>query len=125
MNKVKINFDGKEIERKVYTDKKGDKYITHHNEKWLVSKETNEVIDRVTSNTVSAMWDKQNYIDTLMHHLDKIEPYKVSLVASSLNTLNTWYKKEESFLDKHYDEDSYALDEWLDYAFKTLNRERN
>ncbi len=122
--KIKVNFNGKELERKLYTDRKGDNYIQHHNEKWLVSKDTHEIIDRLTTNTVSAMWEKQQYIDSRMHHLDKIPPHQVAMAASSLNSLNEWYNKEKDFLFEHYEVDASELGHWLKYAFETMEKGR-
>lgn len=122
MNKIKVNFNGKEIERKVMIDKKGDQYIQHHSEKWLLHPRTNEIMHPVTSNLTSALWERQNYIDARMHHLDKLPVPTASLVASSLNTLNNWYQKEKDFLDTHYEQDSYALNQWINYAFDTIKK---
>lgn len=118
--KIKINFAGKELERKVYTDKKGDKFIQHHNEKWLLNPRTNEIMYPVTNNLTSALWEKHNYIDPIMHNLDKVPPMKAINAKSALNTVINWYAKEKEFLDNHYEVDSYALDQWIDYAKRTF-----
>jgi hypothetical protein len=120
MTKIKVNFNGKEIERKLITDGKGDKYIQHHNEKWLLHPRTNEIMRPVTSNLTTALWERQNWIDTRMYNLDKLDRMTRANLPTVFETMEKWYEKEKEFLDQYYDADSYELNSWIRYAKETL-----
>jgi hypothetical protein len=119
MEKVKVTIQGKEVTRQLI-EKQGDRYIRHNNELFLLHPLRNEVLYATTSNTTSAMWERQNWIDSRMHHLDKIPAWQRINLPLVLEVLETQYNKQKPFLDEFYDVDSTELGYWIDHAKRTL-----
>jgi hypothetical protein len=115
-----VTVGEEEVNRTVYFDKKGDRYIRHHNEKWLLHPRKDEVLHPVTSNTVSALLEKENFVHGRMYHLDKLPQQERYLTKMSLNAMETFYEREKDFLDSYYSVDSYHLNDFINHAKNTI-----